>query len=1235
MKKISIYIAAVFMATTAMAQTPTTVEKPEQGQSTYIVSGSATLEATTSITLGPGTHIQSGATFTATIVEQTTATDPYTTFTFSDENYVFTRSYQEEMSSFNAGTAKEGDVIESITYFDGLGRPMQQIGIKGAPDKEDIIVHMEYDDYGRMDEDWLPYHEPTGTLGTYRGDKASATRSYYKTNYGADFPTFSSTVANAYSKKEFEASPLNRLLKQGAPGEDWALGEDHEIEFGYGTNVASEVRLFEVTTSLSNNTYTPTLVQNGYYTAGELYKTVTKDENWTSGTNHTTEEFTDKQGRVVLKRTHNSGEHDTYYVYDDFGNLTYVIPPKVTTASVSTTELNELCYQYKYDHRNRLVEKKLPGKGTSTTWESIVYNGLDQPIMTQDPNQDTANEWLFTKYDAFGRVAYTGLDTGNSSARTSVQSLADSETDQYESRSGASTYGGTTVYYTNTAYPSSFDQVYTINYYDDYVDTDGLSVPSTVLGQTTATNVKGLATVSKVRVLTTNDWITTITGYDQKGRAIYTASRNDYLGITDIVETELDFGGKVVQTKTTHTKDGNSAIVTVDDFTYDHEGRLLRQKQTIGSQSQETLVDNTYDDLGQLVQKEVGGGLQTVDYEYNIRGWLKSINNGVATVGDLWGMKIAYNDPTNFGANEDPPALFNGNISQVEWNTATNNNTTHSVSERYSYTYDALNRIKSAFDNTGNYNLVNVDYDPNGNITDLERKGHTALDGNGIVTSFLGTMDNLVYTYDSGNKLTKVLDNGNDTYGFVDGINTTTEYTYDTNGNMLRDLNKGMTADMGYNHLNLPTSVSMPGGTISYIYDAVGTKLKKTAGSSVTEYAGNYIYEGGTLQFFNHPEGYVTPDGSGGYDYVYQYKDHLGNIRLSYEDGNGNGSVDQSEIIEENNYYPFGLEHKGYNSSVSSLGNSVAQRWKFGGKEFNEELDLDWYDVSARNYDPALGRWMNLDPLAEKMRRHSPYNYAFNNPIYFFDPDGMMPCPNGDCPESGFFSILKSYYNSTKNTIQNRIDGVVNLITKPGETINAIVQNTPKSVEEAVGATIDRTIENSTSGKLAITVLETIDGAQQNGVEGAVEAVTERMTNTSIDAATSLIGLGAADDALSGANKATKAASGLADDVPVVRGGSNIPDRFDGGSGVFSRLSDRHLDGISVNSRAGATVEELSSGIPHNRVGVTTVGDIRKAGGDVVPSPTRNNPLHATMSIPNSRIASMLMRIIKNPNKSN
>ncbi|NAS12671.1 RHS repeat protein [Poritiphilus flavus] len=143
------------------------------------------------------------------------------------------------------------------------------------------------------------------------------------------------------------------------------------------------------------------------------------------------------------------------------------------------------------------------------------------------------------------------------------------------------------------------------------------------------------------------------------------------------------------------------------------------------------------------------------------------------------------------------------------------------------------------------------------------------------------------------------------------------------------------------------------------------------------------------MQFFNHPEGYVEPDGSGGYDYIYQYKDHLGNIRLAYGDDNGDGIITTStEIREINNYYPFGLEHKGYNSVVNGVENKYMN---YNGKELEEDLNLGWIDYGARRYMRDIGRWTSIDPMADKMRNNSPFNYAFNNPILFVDPDGEFP----------------------------------------------------------------------------------------------------------------------------------------------------------------------------------------------------------------------------------------------------
>ncbi|WP_281988590.1 DUF6443 domain-containing protein [Aquimarina aggregata] len=943
------------------------------------------------------------------------ADTPYAGITISNENYVFTRAYQEEMDAATAINFNK-DVIESITYFDGLGRPKQQVGIKASPQAKDIVTHITYDQYGRQAQQYLPFERPTGTttpLGSYASvNVVTDINSYYNNVYGADF-----TVApdhqnfNAYSESIFEPSPLNRVQEQGAPGSAWKANKDvdtdHTIKFDWDTNTLEEVIKFRVQFT-GSDTESPTLVQQDFYPVGELQVTITKDENWTAadGNNHTTREYTDKAGRVVLKRTYNTtpntsggssaaggGEaHDTYYVYDDFGNLTYVIPPKVTTADgVSTTEMNELCYQYKYDYRNRLIEKKIPGKG----WEYIVYNTLDQPILTQDALLKQESQWLFTKYDALGRVAYTGKMT-DTRTRSVIQDAATAYSDDVWVDKTT-----TGIRYNDGGYPKvTTGETLTINYYDDYeflgtTPIQELANPGTVSGEAITNRTRSLPTGSKVKVLGEDKWITTVTYYDNKARPIYVASNNEYLNTTDSIESELDFVGKVLKTKTTHTKGSNTAIVTVDTFTYDHMGRAKKQTQQINNQDTEVIAENTYDALGQLISKKVGGSvtssgvegssLQTIDYTYNVRGWMTGINDVENLGNDLFSFLISYNAPKVTGIGVNP--LFNGNISETQWKTANDNK-----KRAYGYLYDNLNRVKITryTDNmssyTGQYNTA-YSYDKMGNILTLARN---TTDGSDAYTQ----IDRLTYRYENAsNRLLAVTDNTSYDKGFNDRNKTGDDYDYDTNGNMIKDQNKGITS-ITYNHLNLPETVSISNsegtGTISYIYDATGAKLKKTApsGSSLitTEYAGNYVYKNNQLQYMSTPEGYATPEGSS-YRYVYQYKDHLDNVRLSYTK-NDSGSI---EIVEENNYYPFGLQHKGYNNTVSSLGNSTAQLLSFGGKEEQNELGLGWIDITARNYDPALGRWMNLDPLAEQMRRHSPYNYGFDNPIYFIDPDGMAP----------------------------------------------------------------------------------------------------------------------------------------------------------------------------------------------------------------------------------------------------
>lgn len=961
-----------------------------------------------------------------------------------NENYIHTIT--PTTPTTNISSLNSNEKIETIAYFDGLGRPMQNIGIAAGKDQngiiKDIITPIEYDAFGRQVKDYLPY-AAVSNGGLYRGSALTDVIPYYSNN-----PKYENTT-NPYSEKQFEASPLNRVLKQAAPGTSWALGSGHEIKLDYQSNVANEVKNYGVDLSFADNTYTPTLIGGTiFYNANELYKTVTYDENWISGKNNSTEEFKDKEGRVILKRTYSDYKdingtiistqtpHDTYYVYDDYGNLTYVLPPKASdlgvssnssvqsnvssTASVSsgntlnltasnsitlsggfhaqagstftaaitgtgtgnTNVLDELCYQYKYDHRNRLVEKKLPGK----EWEYIVYDKLDRPVLTQDPNLKTQNKWLFTKYDAFSRPVYTGV-MSSSKDRSGLQVDLNLETIHFESR-GTTPLDGINTYYTNNSFPrTNISEIHTINYYDDYgFDIDG-GVSEMVGNITPSTATKSLATGSKIRILGSSNWVTNVIYYDEKGRPIYNYSKNNFLSTIQKVKTELDFVGKAMKTTTSHTKN-NVTTTVIDNFTYDHQGRLLTQIQKINNQTEELLVSNVYDELGQLKEKGIGGKttqsrLQKVDYTYNIRGWLKGINdsntsnnNITMELGDLFGFKINYNNPST------GTALFNGNISQTYWRTT---NSIDTSLRNYTYTYDALNRLTDAkYSLADRYNET-LSYDKNGNIMSLIRRGNTDVN-----SSTFGIIDNLAYSYGPSNlynKLTKVVDSQSNIAGLADefkdnGLNTD-DYGYDANGNMTSDNNKGIST-ITYNHLNLPTSIAMTGGTINYTYDATGVKQRKVAAGTTTEYSEGFQYKDAVLQFFPTAEGYAQyNNGNGIFSYIYQYKDHLGNVRLSYKDvGTSTPSL---QIIEESNYYPFGLKQK----VTGELIVSSSYKYKYNGKELQDELGLNFYDYGARNYDAALGRWMNIDPLAEKGRRWSPYNYVYNNPLRFVDPDGM------------------------------------------------------------------------------------------------------------------------------------------------------------------------------------------------------------------------------------------------------
>ena len=436
--------------------------------------------------------------------------------------------------------------------------------------------------------------------------------------------------------------------------------------------------------------------------------------------------------------------------------------------------------------------------------------------------------------------------------------------------------------------------------------------------------------------------------------------QNNLLSGYDITSTVYTFSNKPSGVTHTHTASGKTTRTEVYTYTYDHADRISKVQHSLGSTAI-TLYDATYDNFGRLLTKQYHGtSTNKLTYAYNLRSWLTGIS------GTCFTQNLYYN--TGVGT-----AKYNGSISSMTWKSGN-----ESTVRGYKFTYDGLDRVLNATygetasisTNANRFSENVTGYDKNGNIKSLQRYGQTG-------ASAYGLLDNLTYTL-TGNQLSCVEDAvSTAAYGtntaFVNGASAAGEYAYDVNGNLTKDLNKGI-ADIQYNVLNLPSTVSFSdGSTITYTYGADGTKLRTVhkigSTTTTTDYCGNVIYENGTQKLLLTEEGYINLAGT--QQYHYYLKDHQGNNRVV---------INQSGTVEEtNHYYPFG-------GVFATAGNT--QPYKYNGKEFDTKKGLNWYDYGARHYDTALGRFTTNDRFAEKYYSMSPYQYGANSPVVNIDVNG-------------------------------------------------------------------------------------------------------------------------------------------------------------------------------------------------------------------------------------------------------
>ena len=633
--------------------------------------------------------------------------------------------------------------------------------------------------------------------------------------------------------------------------------------------------------------------------------------------------------------------------------------------------------------------RKLPGCDAVR----YVYDKADRLIFVQDGNLKGQGRWRFTIPDALGRTVLSGLC---SDTLPVVGSPVEAEF------TGSGSYKGYAVKVGGTVRELSGSRLLTVNYYDNYDFLGKNGFPAYAYDSSMESS--GYGTKSDARGMLTGS-VTGLAGdgagqlysvvyYDRRSRPVQRQGSNS-LGGKETEYTAYNFTGQPTRLRHVHTAQGKAVRTEVRTYSYDHAGRLLTVKHKLDALGEVTLVNNVYDDLGRLQSKSLhGSAVNKQTYAYNIRNWLTGVS------GSKFTQNLYYN--TGNGV-----AKYNGSISSMTWKAGN-----ESTVRGYKFTYDGLDRMLNAIygetagisTNANRFSENVTNYDKNGNIKGLQRYGQTG-------ASAYGLIDNLTFTL-NGNRLNRVDDAVTaSTYGggfeFKDGVKQANEYAYDANGNLTKDLNKGITG-ISYNCLNLPNAVTFSdGSTITYTYGADGTKLRTVhkigSATTTTDYCGNVIYENGVQKLLLTEEGYVTLSDS---KYHYYLKDHQGNNRVV---------INQSGTVEEtNHYYPFG----GVFASAGSI-----QPYKYNGKEFDNKKGLNWYDYGARHYDAALGRFTTNDRFAEKYYSMSPYQYGANNPVNNIDVNGdtivVNPNPNGLIDNVRmFFGFDTKYQKDVKADLQ-------------------------------------------------------------------------------------------------------------------------------------------------------------------------------------------------------------------------
>jgi len=861
---------------------------------------------------------------TAPLGTLTAGTLPAEVNTAGDVNYI--RSFVPmvpvtDMAAVNSSNAASGNIREQTVYLDGFMQPFQSVtrNVANVGGQPKHLVNIAYNYPTQEQLGFLPY--TSGSEGL-QPNAFQAQRDYYTSLNANLYPGEGYTC---FSKTKVTSDAGQYSTTSYLPGKS-QVGMNRGTVTQSLANAANEVIIWQMDGNMP--------VASGYYAARQLFgqQTVLPSASAVTANAPQSKAFKDKDGKLILKmaaanndKNNNITYEYTYYVYDEKGNLRCVITPKAfryyqaNNTLATGNVLKNLCFQYQYDAKGRLAAAQKPGEESATY---VVYDAKDRPVMRQTPNERTEHKWEISFYDAQGRIKATSIFTDNNAlTRQQWQSALEAA-----AANGAA--ANTIAYYLATAagensYPDdniAGNEMMAYTWYDDYSVTDptgsvwadlsnALNFTELVPGGEIPERSKrtyGAVTGTMVRILAapadapkTGDWRRSVVFYDDKGRAIYSGAADLYQGNiihTNLSGTQYDFAGRVRMNKhvwsNTNSLDNVASHTELTKYTYDAlSGALLNTKHQVDGGTWNVLNTFTYDDMGRVKRKSMGGGAEVQDMSYNIRGQLTGINGRYAETGNKENYNRSFGESIKYDYGFTKKR-YDGKMAGMIWR---GSNLNRKMAYGYDYTQNQL-LLSADFNYTTNtsntwsksamdYSVSKLSYDENGNIMGMKQRG--VKPGTGPVD-----MDIMNYTYESNsNRLAAVTDGGVPDYGagdFHDNGSTGVDYTYDPNGNLQLDGNKGISGDISYTFFNKPIHIELGNGSsFDYSYDATGGKVQeKITGvpqqdDITTDYIGNAVYENDKLKYILTAEGRTVFDESAALPIREEYfvKDHLGNVR--------------------------------------------------------------------------------------------------------------------------------------------------------------------------------------------------------------------------------------------------------------------------------------------------------------------------------------------------------------------